>query len=143
MKIALRLLLFPFVLLFVGTYFCGCNTIKDEARATAKAVVDCTGKTIVQAIDEYGPTVEQVLLDAIDGQGKLDKDRATAAVKSYASDTAKCVLASTLARLLSPPKPNPDAPQSEPLTVDLAGLEALRKDQLGDVRYKLPGGGTL
>lgn len=120
-----------------------CSTIKDEAAATGKAIVDCTKASAVQAIHEYGPTVEQVLVDAVNGNGKLDKDRATAAVKTYASDTARCVLAATIARLMKPPSSDPEAPQSSPLQVDLAGLQDLRRDQLGDVRYKLPDGGTL
>lgn len=143
MRLALRYLLFPFVLLF-GATWCGCNTIKDEASATARTVVDCTKATAIDAIITYGPTVEQVLVDSINGQGKLDKDRAKAAVKSYASDTARCVLAATLARLMKPPSSDPNAPQAEPITIDLAALQELRKEQLGEhIRYKLPDGGTL
>lgn len=142
MKIAFRLLLLPFVLLF-GATFCGCNTLKEEARATAKTVVDCTTSTAVQAITEYGPAVEQSLVDALGSDGKLDKDRAKAVTKSLATEAARCVLASTIARLIKPPSSDPNAPQSSPLAVDLAGLEELRKDQLGGLRYKLPDGGTL
>lgn len=142
MKMAIRLLTIPFLLLF-GATFCGCSAIKDEASATARTVVDCTKATALEAIHEYGPTVEQVLVDAVNGDGKLDKDRAKAAVKTYASDTARCVLAATIARLMTPPSSDPAAPQAEPLQVDLAALQELRKEQLGDVRYKLPGGGTL
>jgi hypothetical protein len=141
---AARMLLLPFVVLFSYT-FCGtgCSTIKDEAKATAKTVIDCTKAEAVEAIAQYSPAVEQVFVDAIDGQGKLDKERVKAATKSFATDTAKCVLAQTIARLLTPPTETSGAPQSSPLLVDLVGLQELRKEQLGELRYKLPGGGTL
>lgn len=142
MKMAIRLLTLPFLILF-GATFCGCGQLKEEGRAAVEAIVDCTKATAVDAITTYGPTVEQVLIDSINGAGKLDKDRAKAAVKGYASDTAKCVLAATIARLMKPPSSDPNAPQSSPLQVDLVGLKELRDEQLGPQRYKLPDGATL
>lgn len=144
MRMTLRYLLAPFLFLF-GLTFCtaSCGQLKDEAKAVAKDVVDCTTATATQAIGEYAPAVEQVVIDSISGDGKIDKDRVKAATKSFATDTARCVLASVIARLMKPPSSDPNAPQSSPLAVDLVGLEELRKEQLGALRYKLPGGDTL
>lgn len=141
-KMTARLLLLPFVLLF-GATFCGCNTLKEEARATAKSVVDCTTSTALQAINEFGPTVEAVIVNAIDSAGKVDVERVKSATKTYATDTARCVLAATIARFMKPPSLDPNAPQSSPLAVDLVALDGLRKDQIGGQRYKLPDGTTL
>lgn len=137
MKILFRLIL----LSIFGLTYCGCGQLKDEGRAVAKDFVDCTTQTAVQAIGEYGPAVEQSLVDAIGSDGKLDKERAKEVTKSLATEAARCVLASTILRLMTPPSSS--APQSEPLLVDLVGLHQLRTEQLGDLRYKLPGGGTL
>lgn len=140
---ALRMLLFQFVILFGLTFCgCGCNTLKDEARATGKTLVDCTRATALQAIVEYGPTVEQVILDSVAGDGKVDVDRVKSVAKSYASDAARCVLAATVARLTSPPAPSsPDAPHAEPLALDRAALAAawtdIRTTQFGGATFKL------
>lgn len=142
MKLALRFLLFPFLLLFGATY-CGCSAVQEEAKNVAHDVVDCTKATAVKAITEYAPAVEQVVVDAIDGHGKLDKDRVKAATVKFASDDARCVLASVVARLMKPPASSPDAPQASPLAVDLGDLQALHREQLGGLRYKLPDGGVL
>lgn len=139
---ALRMLLFPFVVLFGLTFCGGCNTLKDEARATGKTLVDCTKSTALQAIGEYGPTVEQVILDSVAGDGKVDVERVKAVAKSYASDAARCVLAATVARLTAPPSASsPDTPQSEPLALDRAALAAawteIRTTQFGGAAFKL------
>jgi len=142
MKLALRFLLLPFLLLFGATY-CGCSAVQEEAKNVTRDVVDCTKATAVKAITEYGPAVEQVLVDSIGGDGKLDKERVKSATLKFASDDARCVLASTIARLMKPPASAPGAPQASPLVVDLASLQELQHEQLGAARYKLPDGGVL
>lgn len=141
MTILVRALAISTLLLFAAV--CGCGQLKEEGRAIAGDVVDCTKAEAVKAIEQYAPAVEQVIVDSIGGDGKLDKDRVLAATKTFGTNSAKCVLASTIHRLMSPPASSPDAPQSSPLAVDLAGLHSIRTEQLGAQRYKLPGGGTL
>lgn len=131
------------ILTFCTLAFVACGQLKEEGKQLGAAVVDCTKDTAIKAIEEYGPTVEQVMIDSLNGTGKLDKERVKAATKTFASDTARCVLASTIARLMRPPSSSAAAPQSSPLVVDLVGLQELRAEQLGDVRYKLPDGATL
>lgn len=140
-----RFLFVPLVLLSFGFIFCGpgCAAVKDEAKAAAKDAIDCTTKTAVEAISEFGPTVDEVVVNAIDSAGRLDAERVKSATKGFVTDTAKCVLASTLSRLMRPPSSDPNAPQSSPIAVDLKGLHELRISVLGDQRYKLPDGGTL
>lgn len=145
MRKTLRFVLLPLVMLLFGSeLLCSCTQLKDEARATAKDVIDCTTATAKAAIAEYSPTVEAVIVDAAGSEGKLDWERVKAATKTYASDAARCVLASTVQRLLRPPGTSSDAPQSSPLWLEpiavARGWEDLRATQLHGVRFKLPDG---
>lgn len=143
-SVLIRMVLVPAALvafaLFV--FLPSCSAVKEEARATAKSVVDCTTSTALQAIKEYAPTLEQVLIDSVAGDGKIDRDRVKSAAMSYASDTARCVFASTVARLSRPPTPSsPDAPLSSPLAIDRADLadawSEIRTTQFGGATFKL------
>lgn len=139
----LTLMIVAFTVLCFGTAAVGCGQLKEEGQQLGKSVIDCTKDSAVKAIEEYSPAVEQVLIDSISGDGKLDKARAKEVTKTLVTDTARCVLAATLARLMRPPSSDPEAPQSSPLAVDLAGLQELRKERLGDLAYKLPDGASL
>ncbi len=142
MKTALRYMVLPFVLLFFASeLMCGCGQLKDEARATGKTLVDCTTTTAAAAIAEYSPTVEQVLVDAAQGDGRLDWERVKSATRAYASDAARCVLATTIARVMKSPAASPGAPMSSPLWLEpialARGWEELRATQLGGAKFKL------
>jgi hypothetical protein len=134
---------FRLVLLFLfGVSFCvpACGPLKDEGRAAAKNVVDCTTSTALQAIEEYSPTLEQVLVDRALPDGTLDRDHVKSVAKRYASEAARCVLAATFKRLMTPP--SGDAPQSAAAVNPFAASRAweeLRARELGGATFKLPG----
>lgn len=115
-----------------------CGAVKEEARATAQTAIDCTKAEAAAAIATYAPTLEQVLLDNAGADGRIDRERVKAAVRGYATNAAKCVIASTLARLLAPPASSPGAPQASPLELNAEDLDGLRVELLGGVEYKLP-----
>lgn len=145
MKKSTAFAILTLVVLTMGAPFvCGCGQLKDEARAAAKSVVDCTTTAATAALTEYGPTVEQVIVDAAQSDGKLDWERVKSATKSYASDAARCVLATTVARLMKSPAASPGAPQSATLWLEpialARGWEAMRAEQLAGAKFKLSEG---
>lgn len=138
----IKMLLLPVLLLGFSLFVCpSCASVKDEGRAIAKNVVDCTTSTAQQAIEEYSPTLEQVLVDRALPDGTLDRDHVKSVAKRYASEAARCVLAATFRRLMTPP--SGDAPQSAAAVNPFAASRAweeLRAGELGGATFKLPGG---
>lgn len=148
MKIMLRIVLIPLAIA-AGLLECltGCSAVKEQASATEKDLIDCTKAEAAEAIATYAPTLEAMLVDGASSAGKLDWERVKSATRSYATDAARCVIASTISRLMNPPAAAPGAPQSSPLALDqievAKGWEDMRASQLGGARFKLPGGGAL
>lgn len=120
-----------------------CGPVQQEGKRLAADVVDCTTATALRAITEFGPTVEQVVIDAATGAGDLDWSRVKSATKAYATDAARCVLASTIARLMKPPASSPDAPQSAGVqlnAIEVAkGWDRYRAVEFGGLAFKLEG----
>ncbi len=82
-----------------------------------------------------------MIFDLVAGDGKVDVDRVKSVATSYASDAARCVLASTVQRLLKPPAATAGAVQSSPLELDRTALGAawddIRSTQFGGATFKL------
>lgn len=115
----------------------GCGAwSKRESNAVAGDVVDCTKKEATAAIATFGPTLADVLVTATAGDGSIDKDRVKAATRGFATDTARCVLADTIARALNPKPTDPNAPHSSPLEADPAALHALFAELAGGKSYR-------
>lgn len=111
-----------------------CATMAAEAKHDGRAVVDCTTASAKEAVHEFGPTVDALLAQAVDNDGKVNWDPVKDIAKGFTANLGGCVLADTVARFLHPVQ-LPGAPKSEPLQVDkaalLSGFDALRSAQYG------------
>lgn len=128
------------VFVVFGLLLTSCGATQTAIANTKRDVIDCTTKEAVSRIGEFGSMVDDVLVNATAGDGSLDKDRVKSAVKGFATDSARCVLADAIARALAPKADDPNAPKSSPLETDPAALRALL-DELGDGKtYHTPNG---
>lgn len=128
------------VFVVFGLLLTSCGATQTAIANTKHDVIDCTTKEAVSRIGEFGSMVDDVLVNATAGDGSLDKDRVKSAVKGFATDSARCVLADAIARALAPKADDPNAPKSSPLETDPAALRALL-DELGDGKtYHTPNG---
>jgi len=101
-----------------------CSSMKGEGGALG-AIVDCTTKSTKALSAQFAPLVDALLVRATDSTtGKVDWSPIKSATKSFAADTGGCVLAAVVQRYLHPAPPDPNAPQTEPLKVDLDSLRA-------------------
>jgi len=117
-----------------------CGAFKSEAKHAAADVVDCTTKEASGRIAEYGPMIDDVLVTATAGDGTVDKDRVKSAIRGFATDTARCVLADAVARALSPKSTDPTAPHSSPLNADPLALRQVFSELGGGKTYQTPHG---
>lgn len=114
----------------------GCSWLKSEGKATAHDVVDCTTSEAKSLSKQFGPTIDDVLVTATNGDGSIDKARVKSAIKGFATDTARCVFADAVARALAPKAADPNAPKSSPLDADPAALHELLAELGGGKSYK-------
>lgn len=129
------------VLVILAISLAACSLFKREVKSLAGNVVDCAGDEAKAAIDQYGPTVEHVVVTSLDAAGRADWEAIKSATSGFEAPTlgdAKraltgCVMQAVITRLLDPVI-DPDAPASSPLEVDKAEL-AHGWDQLREQRY--------
>lgn len=114
-----------------------CGWASGEAKHAAGSVVDCTKAKAKDAIKQFAPTVEQLVVNTVDAAGRADWNTIESATRDFSADVGGCVLQSVITRLLDPDI-GPDGPQSSPLAIDRAEL-AHGWDELRQQRY----GGSL
>lgn len=130
----------PPLLLLLLLLFAGCSFLKAEAKQTGHAVIECVGSEAKQAIKTYGPTVDDVLVNATASDGSIDKARVKDATRGFVTNTAKCVLIDAIARALNPAPADPAAPKSSPLEANPAALHELAAELGGGATYHTPSG---
>lgn len=126
-------------LFIVGTIMSvgGCAWLKSEAKETGKAAIDCVAdQAAKQAIAEFGPTVDDVLVNATAADGSIDRARVKSATRAFATNAAKCVLADAILRALKPADADPGAPKSSPLEASAAELLLLYAELAGGKVYR-------
>jgi hypothetical protein len=142
LKVELNLLLI-FVLLAAGVLI-GCTWLRATGKEVAHGVVDCTKGAAADAVKQFAPLVENQLAGTVGSDGTLDKAKAKDILHGFEHELGGCVAAKAFAALLTPPKPDPAAPKSSPLYVDIgsarAVFEDLRREQFGGATFKLEGG---
>lgn len=106
-------------------------------RRVAGDVVDCTRGETKTLIDQFGPVVDTVLVNATAGDGHVDVAQLKAAAKNFGKEIGGCVLASSVQRALSRSTGNTGGPQVSPVQAEPAALRAA----FDAVRLEL-GGGT-
>lgn len=113
--------------------------------ATSKAAlgdaVDCTTADRVKLEGQFGPTVEQAILRATGGDGKIDLPSLNVIGRSLEAD-GWCVLEKEVARLIaSALTSNPSSPAAAAAPLDTADLRAkvsaLRAAKFGATRFQL------
>ena len=133
----------PIVIALIVTSF-ACTEIKDAARAGASILVDCTKGQAAKVVSELGPTVDSLLLESVDSDGKVDWQPVKDLAKGWTADIGGCVLSDVVARALKPRPEDPNAPKSSPLDLDLdalaAGFAKLRAEQFPGVTFRTSSG---
>lgn len=99
-----------------------CGWLKSESRQTAKNLVDCTSAGVRTLNREFGPVVDQLLVDATNNDGSVDWSRVKHATRGFGVSTGLCVLAHAVQRALVPVQKMLDAPQASPLEADPMAL---------------------
>ncbi|MDQ3295057.1 MAG: hypothetical protein M3619_00545 [Myxococcota bacterium] len=120
-----------------------CGWLQEEAKAARKDLVDCTTTRARGFEQQFGPVVDQLLLNASGGDGKVNWDIVKSATKTFAAEAGGCVLAGAVLRALTPRDVDPNAPQSSPQIIDpitlRQGWESARADY-GGQKFKLEAG---
>lgn len=133
-KIAtVTLMLFnAFLLALLFLIVTSCGFTKRHADYTITDVVDCTTSKAKDAIHQFAPTVEQLVVNTLDTAGHADWNTIESATKNFATDVGGCVLQATVTRLLA--EAHTAGVMSSPLEIDRADL-ARSWDQLREQRY--------
>lgn len=80
----------------------GCGAISKEAASEARAqVVDCTVAAAASTIDEFTPTVAQIVAKARDGQGRIDWAYIKETFRTFGKTSGACVVANLIANAMS------------------------------------------
>lgn len=114
----------------------GCSWFRSEAKHAGYTTIDCTTSKAKDAIKQFAPTVEQLIVNTIDTAGRADWNMVESATKDFAADVGGCVLAATVSRLLA--EAQQAGVMSAPIEIDHTDL-ARRWEQLRASRY----GGAL
>lgn len=118
-----------------------CSWLQSEAKEVRGDIVDCTTAGAIALAHQFGPLAEEVITQATSDDGKVDWTRVKETAKSLAKDTGACVIASVVARALTPrPATALGVPQSQSLELDRAALRAgwdeLAAELYGGMKYK-------
>jgi hypothetical protein len=129
-----------FLLVITTMLLVSCSWLRSESRETAKNVVDCTSASVRSLNRQFGPVVEDMLVQATNDDGSVDWERVKHATAGFAVDTGMCVLADVVARALVPVQKLVNAPKSSPLEVDPAKLRAGFAELAGGRQFKTEAG---
>lgn len=121
-----------------------CATVRERATVGVGAMLDCQDDNLRAGVDELLPLATQAVLAAVSGDGRhVDTAPIRAAARALKSDLGRCALASAIAILATPRKPDPDAPMAAGLEIDpdalRAALESVRPE-LGGVTFRTRAG---
>jgi len=83
----------------------GCGALKDAAKDARVALVDCTTAQAAQLIDEFSPTVAEVIEAARGQDGQIDWSQVRASLKHFGIRTGACVVADLVAGVLAGKQP--------------------------------------
>lgn len=100
----------------------GCAWFTSERKAVAGDVIDCTKAEAKNAITEFGPAIDALLVLATGGDGNIDTAQLGNAAKNFGKAVGGCVVADAVARALKPAPADPSAPKSSPLVADPVSL---------------------
>lgn len=128
-----------------AAYLASCSPVRQHARDTAGAVVDCTTETARAHATEYGTLLEQVLRAATAPDGSIDPEPLKAAAATFGLETGACSLATVIARAMSVDEPQgllaaPGPSRAERLR---EAWEAVRAERFGGARFRVEGGAVL
>lgn len=118
-----------------------CATLKEEGKALAGDVVDCTTQHARTLTEQFAPLVDSLLRNATGADGSIDWAPVKQASSKFGLDTGGCVLATVIARHTQPrASADPSAPQVSPLEADpaklLAGYGVLRAELFPGKTFK-------
>lgn len=118
----------------------GCAWLKSEGDVAKAAVIDCTTATAHDAIKQFGPILDALLVQATDPNGKVNWTPVKDLGKGLGTELGGCVLATVVAHELAPDKPGPNAPKSSPLELNAAslreGFDDIRRAQFHGASFK-------
>jgi len=120
-----------------------CAWLSSESKKVEAAVVDCTTSAARDAISQYGPILDALLVQYTQPDGKVNWAPLEDTTKSLGLQVGSCVLASVVAQELAP-KSAAGAPKSGALFLDAsslrAGFEKIRRERYQGFRFRLDGG---
>lgn len=121
-----------------------CTWLKSEGAVAKKAAIDCTTSTAHDAIKQFGPIVDALLVQATTPDGKVNWQPVKDLGKGLGAELGGCVLATVVAHELAPAPPDPNAPKAAELVLDAASLRAgfneIRNAQFGGATFKTDAG---
>lgn len=125
----------------------GCSGAAGQAAGHAAGTfVDCMTPAAKKLTDQLVPFAKSAVLAAVDDTGHVNWDLVTPQTKNLKADVSGCVFTTAIAEIVraATTPPNPNAPQSAPLVVDVddlvAGYERIHAQQLGGATFKLDPG---
>lgn len=131
----LRLLAFVAVAGLVG-----CAWFTSERKAVASDVIDCTKAEAKNAITEFGPAIDALLVLATGGDGNVDTAQLGNAAKNFGKAVGGCVVADAVARALKPAPADPNAPKASPLVADPGSLRNAMASLYPGTKFHTPSG---
>jgi len=102
-----------------------CSWFKGEAQHDVGKLIDCAAGQLGSTVRELRPMVDDVLIESITGDAKLDQDRILDVTKNFASDVGMCLFADAVTRALKPVSEDPQAPRASPLVADPTSLRCM------------------
>lgn len=121
---ATLVLLNALALIFLLLIVSSCSWLKSESKATASDVVDCTSANVRSLNKQFGPVLDELLVQATGNDGEVDWTRIKHATRAFAVSTGLCVLAHSVQRALVPIQHALDVPKASPLELDAESLRA-------------------
>jgi len=118
----------------------GCAWLKGESKQVVSDVVDCTKANAANAIKEFGPVLDSLIIYATGGNGTVNGDAITSAAKNFGKEVGGCVLADAVARALKPAATGSAAPKSSPLVSDPDSLRRALAEAQPGVRFHTASG---
>jgi hypothetical protein len=117
-----------------------CAEAQRQAKAVGHDIVNCMTDEASKLDKQFGPLVDKVLQLSTQNDGGIDWPTVKDATKQMVTDTSKCVLARSVARLMHAAPAGSDAPQSSALEVDQERLQSAWRQLADGVTYHTPDG---
>lgn len=134
----------PMLVLIVAIALGACSWAKGQEQIAKTATVDCTKSTAHDAVTQFAPILDALLVQATTPDGKVQWGPLEDLTKNLGAELGGCVLAEVVAHELAPQAPATGAPKAAILVLDpgslRAGFEQIRTKRFGGATFKLDSG---